>query len=59
MMDGSGGTFYCRAIIVPADDFALTIMTNAAHEKLPEPAVDWLTMKIIKKHYGWEWKFWL
>ncbi len=58
-MDGSGGTFFCRAIIVPNSDFAFTIMMNAGSGTGQMKAVDWLTMRIVKKHYNWWWKFWL
>lgn len=50
-MDGSGGTFFCRSIIVPDSDFAFTIMTNACTEDDDMKAVEWLTSKIIKKYY--------
>lgn len=58
-MDGSAGTFFCRAIIVPESDFAFTIMTNAGSGTGKMKAVDWITMKIVKKHYNWWWKFWI
>jgi D-alanyl-D-alanine carboxypeptidase len=58
-IDGSGGTFFCRAILVPDSDFAFTIMMNAGSGTAEMKAVDWLTMQIVKKHYNWWWKFWL
>jgi len=58
-MDGSAGTFFCRAIIVPESDFAFTIMTNAGSGTAEMKAVDWITMKIVKKQYNWWWKFWI
>jgi hypothetical protein len=58
-MDGSAGTFFCRAIIVPESDFVFTIMTNAGSETAEMKAVDWITMKIVKKRYNWWWKFWI
>ena len=57
--DGSAGTFFCRSIIVPEPDFAFTIMMNAGSGTDSMKAVDWLTMRIVKKHYNWWWKFWL
>jgi len=57
--DGSAGTFFCRSIIVPESDFAFTIMMNAGSGSGSMNAVDWLTMRIVKKHYNWWWKFWL
>lgn len=57
--DGSAGTFFCRSIIVPESDFAFTIMTNAGSGSGSMEAVDWLTMRIVKKHFNWWWKFWL
>jgi CubicO group peptidase (beta-lactamase class C family) len=58
-MDGSAGTFFCRAILVPEIDFAFTIMTNAGSGSGQMKAVDWITMKIVKKQYHWWWKFWM
>lgn len=57
--DGSAGTFFCRSIIIPESDFAFTIMTNAGSGTGTMEAVDRLTMRIIKKHFNWWWKFWL
>ena len=57
--DGSAGTFFCRSIIVPESDFALAIMANAGSGTGSMEAVDWLTMRIVKKHFNWWWKFWL
>lgn len=58
-MDGSAGTFFCRAMLIPESDLAFTIMTNAGTGTARMRAVDWLTMKIVKEHYGWWWKFWI
>lgn len=58
-MDGSAGTFYCRAILIPESDFAFTIMTNAGSGTAQMKAVSWITMKILKKQYNWWWKFWM
>ncbi|MEP1094769.1 MAG: serine hydrolase domain-containing protein [Cyclobacteriaceae bacterium] len=58
-MDGSAGTFFCRAVIVPDSDFAFTINTNAGSGTGEMKAVDWLTMKILKKYYNWWWKIWI
>jgi D-alanyl-D-alanine carboxypeptidase len=57
--DGSGGTFFCRTIIVPESDFVFSIMMNAGSGTAEMEAVDWLTMKIVKKHFNWWWKFWM
>ena len=57
--DGSAGTFFCRSILVPESDFALTIMTNAGSGTGSLKAVDWLTQQIVKEHFNWWWKFWL
>lgn len=57
--DGSAGTFFCRSIIVSESDFAFSIMTNAGSGSGSMDAVDWLTMRIVKKHFNWWWKFWL
>ena len=58
-MDGSAGTFFCRAIIVPESDFAFVIMTNAGSGKAEMEAIDWMALKIVKKQYNWWWKFWM
>lgn len=58
-MDGSTGTFYCRGIIVPESNFAFSIMTNAGSGTGEMKVIDWITQKIIKKHYNWWWKFWM
>jgi CubicO group peptidase (beta-lactamase class C family) len=58
-MDGSAGTFFCRAILVPDSDFAFVIMTNMGTGTGQMKAVNWLTMKIIKEQYNWWWKFWM
>lgn len=50
--DGSGGTFYCRSIIVPESDFAFIIMTNAGSPKGTSDAVEWLSRKIVENVYG-------
>lgn len=58
-MDGSAGTFFCRGIIIPESMFALAIMTNAGSGTEEMKAVDWLTLKLVKKYYHWWWKFWM
>ena len=58
-IDGSAGTFFCRAIWIPEHDFAFTIMTNAGSGTSEMKAVEWITMKIVKKYYNWWWKFWM
>ena len=50
-LDGTAGTFFCRAILVPDSDFAFTIMTNAGSGKGHMKAIEWLSRKIVKKHY--------
>jgi hypothetical protein len=57
--DGSAGTFFCRAILVPNSDFAFTIMMNAGSGTGRMRAIDWLSMKIVKQRFNWWWKFWL
>lgn len=57
--DGSAGTFFCRAILVPDVDFAFTIMMNAGSGTGTMKAMDWLSMKIAKQHFGWWWMFWI
>ena len=57
--DGSAGTFFCRSIIVPEADFAFCILMNAGSGSPAMPAVDWLTMRLVKQHFNWWWKFWL
>ena len=57
--DGSAGTFFCRSIIVPESDLAFTIMMNAGSGSGSMEAVDWLTVRIVKRHFNWWWKFWL
>lgn len=58
-MDGSAGSFFCRAILIPGSDFAFTIMTNAGTGTAEMKAVDWIAVKIVKKYYNWWWKFWI
>ncbi len=58
-MDGSAGTFFCRAILIPEAGFAFTIMTNAGSGTGQMKAVDWITMKLAKKQFNWWWKFWM
>jgi D-alanyl-D-alanine carboxypeptidase len=57
-MDGSAGTFFCRAIYIPELDFAFAIQVNAGSGSGTMPAVDWLTAKLLKRRLGWWWKFW-
>ncbi len=59
--DGSAGTFFCRSIIIPESDFAFTIMTNAGSSTGSMEAVDWLSQRIVEKHFNfnWWWKLWL
>ncbi|MEJ2610807.1 MAG: serine hydrolase [Candidatus Thiodiazotropha sp.] len=55
--DGSAGTFFCRSLIIPESDLAITIMMNAGSGTMD--AVNWLTMQIVKRHFNWWWKFWI
>ena len=57
-MDGSAGTFYCHSIIVPADDFAYVVMTNAGGPEAMA-GVYQLSARIMKERFGWWWKFWM
>lgn len=57
--DGSAGTFFTRSIIVPESDFAFIIMTNAGSGTATMDAVDWLSYRLVKKHFNWWWMFWL
>ena len=57
--DGSAGTFFCRSILVPESDFAFAVMMNAGTGSGSIAAIDWLTLRIVKKHFNWWWKFWL
>lgn len=58
-LDGSAGTFFCRAVLVPEADFALTLMTNAGSGSGSMRVVDWLTLRIVKRRFGWWWRLWL
>lgn len=57
--DGSAGTFFCRSVFFPKSNFAFVIMTNAGSAEESMAAVDWLTMRIVKKRFDWWWKFWI
>ena len=57
--DGSAGTFFCRSIIVPESDIAISIMMNACPANMSTKAIDRLTLQVAKKNYGWWWMFWL
>jgi len=59
VFDGSAGTFFCRSIIFPESDLAVTMMMNASTVSGSMEAVDWLTMRMVKKHFNWWWRFWL
>ncbi|NLT49894.1 MAG: beta-lactamase family protein [Ignavibacteria bacterium] len=58
-MDGSAGTFFCRAFFFRDSDLAVLIMTNAGTSTGRMKSVDWLTMKIIKEIFNLRWKFWI
>jgi hypothetical protein len=32
---------------------------NAGSGSATMEAMEWLTMRIVKKHFNWWWKFWL
>lgn len=57
-MDGSAGTFYCHSIIVPGDDFAYVVLTNAGG-KAAMAGVYELSGRIMKQQFGWWWRFWM
>jgi len=44
---------------VPETDFAPTVMTNAGSLSGSMWAVVWLTVAIVKRHFGRWWRFWL
>ncbi|MCF6327749.1 MAG: beta-lactamase family protein [Devosiaceae bacterium] len=56
VINGSAGTFFCQAIIVPKSDFALTIMSNAGTGAAQMPAIEWVTEKIMARKFNWWWK---
>ncbi len=58
-INGSAGTFFCQAILVPKSDFAFTITMNAGSGSAQMTAVEWLTTRIVKRKFNWWWKFWL
>jgi CubicO group peptidase (beta-lactamase class C family) len=57
-IEGSAGTFYCHSIIVPGDDFAYVVMTNAGGSGVTAGVYE-LSGYIMKQHFRWWWKFWL
>ena len=57
-IEGSAGTFYCHTIIVPEDDFAYVVMTNAGGP-IATAGIYELSGYIMKQHFRWWWKFWL
>lgn len=57
-MDGSAGTFYCHSIIVPEDDFAYVILTNAGGTEATAGVYE-LSSHIMKRRFRLWWKFWL
>lgn len=59
VFDGSAGTFFCRSILCPESDFAFSIMMNAGSGTASMNAVEWLTMRIVKKRFNWWWMFWI
>ena len=62
-MDGSATTFFCRALLFPDDDFALTIMINAATIDDRSPAADYVSQQLLNERFkpGWasRLKMWL
>jgi D-alanyl-D-alanine carboxypeptidase len=54
-IEGTDSTFYARGLIVPEEDFGMTIMMNCG---CPE-AVEYITLKLAKARFGWWWMFWV
>jgi len=59
VVNGSAGTFFAQAIMVPGEEFGFTILSNAASGGMRMPAFEWLTATLLKKRYGWWWQFWV
>jgi len=57
--DGSAGTFYCRSLLFPDDDYALSILMNAGSGSAEMQAMEALTKKILRKQFNWSRKFWI
>ncbi|HMO51771.1 MAG TPA: serine hydrolase domain-containing protein [Kiritimatiellia bacterium] len=58
-IDGSAGTFFCRALFVPERNAALCIMMNAGTGTADMPAMEKITMKLAKRTFNGWWKWWL
>lgn len=54
-MDGSAGTFFARAILVPEADFALVLLTNLGSGRETVEGVEWLTRQILVRHFNLGW----
>jgi hypothetical protein len=48
-----------RKSVYPESNFAFTINSNAGNGRASFKAIDWITMKLVKKFFGWKWRFWL
>ncbi len=55
-INGSAGTFFSQAILVPGADFALAIMINAGSGGAHMPVVEWLSTRLMAKKFNWWWK---
>lgn len=58
-IDGSAGTFFCRAIFIPDTNLAFSIQCNAGSGTSQMKAIDYITLQLIKRYFGWWWKVWL
>lgn len=55
-MDGSAGTFFARAILVPEADFAFVLLTNLGSGRGTVEGVEWLTRQILVRHFNLGWR---
>ena len=55
---GSAGIFLCTTLIFPGGNLAFVVLTNSGSQKA-EKAVEWVSNKIIKKHYHLWWMIWM
>lgn len=56
-MDGSAGTFFCRALFLPEEKIGFTIMTNMGSATGKSTATEWLTKRLIKSAVNKWWMF--
>lgn len=54
-IEGTDYTFYARGLIVPEEDFGISIMMNCGCTEV----VEYITLKLAKARFGWWWMFWL